>query len=387
MRRIESKLFGLFATPLLVVLTFANAAQGQTSPRITFGMNPAIFRAGQPASAELTVSSASISPLTLSSGNTFMFFVDGSLGTVTSVTTPIALESSSISAGDFSVSFAGGSSPIVVTYNGAPKTLAFGECFSVKVSLIAAAQAGPGKLSLSSQFVSPVNGNLPFTTVAIVDFANSGTSSVTHDQTLIGDGTIAMPLGIAPGGVTTTELATGAVTASKIAGGQVVKSLNGLRDDVTLVGSGLTGITPSGNTLTISSSISHNATLTGNGAAGSPLSLTMFPKAMLYVGEDGTLLTCYNGVTGELQQNGKTRTGCGFTIVKDGSSPITTFVQLPSSMTPLFCLVTPIRDSTNSNISAMIDTDKFEGINIPVAVFYGNEKENRTNAPFMIIVY
>jgi len=42
---------------------------------------------------------------------------------------------------------------------------------------------------------------------------------------------------------------------------------------------------------------------------------------------------------------------------------------------------------TESNVSAMIDTDKFEGRNIPVAVFYANEKENRTNAPFMIIVY
>jgi hypothetical protein len=46
-------------------------------------------------------------------------------------------------------------------------------------------------------------------------------------------------------------LADGAVTAAKIPGGQVVKSLNGLKDDVTLAAGVNTTITPAGNTLTI----------------------------------------------------------------------------------------------------------------------------------------
>ena len=68
MRRIQFILPGLFVTALLLVLTFASAAQAQTN-RITFGMNPTIFRAGQPASAELSVSSTSITPLTLNPGS------------------------------------------------------------------------------------------------------------------------------------------------------------------------------------------------------------------------------------------------------------------------------------------------------------------------------
>jgi hypothetical protein len=42
-----------------------------------------------------------------------------------------------------------------------------------------------------------VNGNLPYTSVSIVDFANSGVSAVAHDSTLTGDGTAGSPLGVA----------------------------------------------------------------------------------------------------------------------------------------------------------------------------------------------
>jgi len=62
----------------------------------------------------------------------------------------------------------------------------------------------------------------------------------------------AATLGIANGGVGPDQLAGGAVTAAKVAAGQLVRSLNGLKDDVTLVAGSNTTITPSGQTLTIS---------------------------------------------------------------------------------------------------------------------------------------
>ena len=52
--------------------------------------------------------------------------------------------------------------------------------------------------------------------------------------------------------VTTTHLADNAVTDQKIASGQVVRSLNGLTDHVTLAAGENVTITPAGNTLTIS---------------------------------------------------------------------------------------------------------------------------------------
>lgn len=103
-----------------------------------------------------------------------------------------------------------------------------------------------------------------------------GLSAVEHDQTLQGQGTAADPLGIATSGVGTTQLANGGVTSAKIGTGQVVKSLNTLKDDVTLApGSNIT-VTPSANTLTIAatgllSGVAHDATLAGDGTAGTPL--------------------------------------------------------------------------------------------------------------------
>jgi len=79
---------------------------------------------------------------------------------------------------------------------------------------------------------------------------------------------------VAPGGVTNTLLADSAVTGGKIASGQVVKGLNGLRDDVTLAGGSNVTVTPSGNTLTISATGTGTGDITsvhtppGSGLAG-----------------------------------------------------------------------------------------------------------------------
>src|SRR5262249_37068034 len=62
----------------------------------------------------------------------------------------------------------------------------------------------------------------------------------------------------------------------KIANGMVVRRLNGLFDNVSLVGGSNITITPSGNNLTIAApnsltSIAHDSTLSGNGTSDSPL--------------------------------------------------------------------------------------------------------------------
>ena len=93
---------------------------------------------------------------------------------------------------------------------------------------------------------------------------------VTHDTTLVGDGTMTSPLGIANGGVTGT----------KIAAGQVVKSLNGLTDNVSLTAGTNITITPSGNSLNIAApnllgSVTHDATLAGNGTSAAPLRIAL----------------------------------------------------------------------------------------------------------------
>lgn len=59
----------------------------------------------------------------------------------------------------------------------------------------------------------------------------------------------------------------GSITAQKIADGEVVKSLNGLKDNVNLVAGSNVTITPSGNDITISASGGGGGTIGGSGTA------------------------------------------------------------------------------------------------------------------------
>src|SRR5262249_14289932 len=94
--------------------------------------------------------------------------------------------------------------------------------------------------------------NLPFAGTSVARAAAQFLSTVAHNTSLTGDGTTALPLGIANNGVGTNQLADNSVTAAKIASGQAVKSFNGLFDNVLLSAGSNVTITPSGNTLTIS---------------------------------------------------------------------------------------------------------------------------------------
>jgi hypothetical protein len=94
-------------------------------------------------------------------------------------------------------------------------------------------------------------------------FASSAV--VSTDSTLMGNGIGATPLGIAPQGVNTSQLADSSVTPAKISAsgsssGQVLTS---------------NGSTVSWQTTGGLGSVSHDATLTGNGTAGTPLGVAI----------------------------------------------------------------------------------------------------------------
>jgi hypothetical protein len=96
-------------------------------------------------------------------------------------------------------------------------------------------------------FPKPVQDPTTFEMVYPADLLSGGTGglvAVAHDATLAGEGTAAAPLG----------LADGAVTAAKVRAGQLVTSVNGIKDEVTLAAGANTTITPAGNTVTIASS-------------------------------------------------------------------------------------------------------------------------------------
>jgi hypothetical protein len=105
--------------------------------------------------------------------------------------------------------------------------------------------------------IESLSGGIKFPDGSVQTTAAS--STVVHDASLTGSGTPNSPLGIAPNGVNTTHLSNGAVTAGKIANGTVVRSLNGLTEQVNLVAGSNITITPNGNTLTIASNVVNPA--------------------------------------------------------------------------------------------------------------------------------
>ena len=75
---------------------------------------------------------------------------------------------------------------------------------------------------------------------------------------------------LANNAVTTAKISDSAVTAAKIAAGQVVKSINGLTDNVTLTAGSNISITPSGNTLTIASTGGGGNSILNQSATAQP---------------------------------------------------------------------------------------------------------------------
>jgi hypothetical protein len=208
-------------------------------------------------------------------------------------------------------------------------------------------------------------------------------SAVAHDATLAGNGTSASPLGIADNGV----------SAAKIAPGQVVKSLNGLKDNVTLAGSGGISITPSGNTLNIAGSglgsVAHNTTLIGNGTSGAPLGVALPVKAALFVTAEGNIFTCYNGLTGEFKGGGTTNTGCGFTVNRPQAFPNGGYNVILPNVTTFFVFATSLStgSSGRSHTGASV-RDISSGFFRVDTFFTGDEGPmDGTDTAFFLIVY
>jgi hypothetical protein len=96
--------------------------------------------------------------------------------------------------------------------------------------------------------------------------------------------------------VTTTKIHDGAVTGAKIGSNQVVKSLNGIKDDITLVAGTNITLTPSGNNITINAAGGGGGGTvtqvnTGAGLTGGPITTT------------GTISIPNDGITNAMLQS------------------------------------------------------------------------------------
>ena len=157
---------GIVALLIPVPCTFA-----QSTSSVGFSITPALFPAGQAVTAFVCITSTGATvPATLQTGDRFTFNIAASVGAVTSVGTPVYLNSSTLAAADFSAAVGSSNNQVVVAYNGTAKTFAYRDSIYAKVNFTASSQVGSGNVTFSSRFTNVVNGNLPYTPVAIVNF-------------------------------------------------------------------------------------------------------------------------------------------------------------------------------------------------------------------------
>jgi hypothetical protein len=181
--------------------------------------------------------------------------------------------------------------------------------------------SGSGKViafgsGLANRSNDPSTFEMAFRDELLAD-GTGGLTEVVHDATLTGSGITATPLGIADNGV----------TAAKIASGQVVKSLNGLKDAVTLAAGSNVNITPSGNTLTIAA--------TGSGGGGVP-SVNGITGAVTVAGSGGTTVGTVGGTITVSSTGGGGITGvtAGTGLTGGGTSGnVTLSVLVPLTLT------------------------------------------------------
>ena len=123
-------------------------------------------------------------------------------------------------------------------------------------------------------------------------------TSVIAGEGITGGGETAdVTLSLAPSGVTSDKLADGAVAGGKIAAGQVVRSLNGLTEDLTLAEGSNISITQAGNTLTFAST---------GGEGGGDITAVNAGDGLIGGGEtaDVTLALAPSGVTSDKLADG-----------------------------------------------------------------------------------
>ena len=142
--------------------------------------------------------------------------------------------------------------------------------------------------------VTPIAG-VPFDRVHFLGIT-IGTAAELSPRTMLTPSPYSfMSIDVMDEAITTAKIHDGAVTGDKIGSNQVVKSLNGIKDDVTLVGGTNITLTPSGNNITINAEGIGGGTVTqvntGAGLTGGPITTT------------GTISVPNDGITGAMLQN------------------------------------------------------------------------------------
>ena len=152
-----------------------DANNSQITPVVTVAPN--LFAAGQVSNTFVCISNGNPSSTkSIRTGDLFKLTFDPSIGVVTSVASPVLVNSSNLNSADLIAFLGSTSNEIVMSYVGVSKRFMPGDSFCVKVTFTASAVIGSGKVNgeapSSAGDLGVYNKIDPkFTTISIVDFA------------------------------------------------------------------------------------------------------------------------------------------------------------------------------------------------------------------------
>jgi inhibitor of cysteine peptidase len=163
-----SKLHRFLSCILTLGLVLVAAAPALTSQinqiRPVVSIAPSTFPAGQAANALICISNSNpASDKSMKPGDTFKLAFDTAGGTVSSFTTPLVVNSSTLSTADFGVGFGTSHNQVIITYNGPAKRFAAGDSFCLQVLFMAGSTAGSG--TIAAQAPAAENGGARYESI------------------------------------------------------------------------------------------------------------------------------------------------------------------------------------------------------------------------------
>jgi len=182
-KEVEMKKFQMLLAIVLalaIVPIVVQSARAQTGPTVIFTVNPSILPAGQSVSTLLCASpSNTASGLTFNQYDVLGFNVNLGIGMITAVGDSVIVNSSTLSASDFTVSQnksktqPQNNNKIAITYNTATtKQFSYADTICATVTLTTSSTPITSTILYSSKFtgLAGVIGNLPYLTLSVVGF-------------------------------------------------------------------------------------------------------------------------------------------------------------------------------------------------------------------------